>query len=403
MKFLAIVYKSMIEQFRSFWLLILTVLTAPFFVVVYNLINESYKPSYDILLVNNDEGYSPDSAKSVNLGDSLAVYIGRTIMDGFTFHEADSRSSAEKKIENKKADVAILVPADFSSLMHAREKGIDSLPRIEFIGNITDMNYIIGAIGVYDGISNFFSSFLESEPQFIMEETPIGASGTLSDFDLAIPGLLVLSIVMLMLSASTAFVAEVENKTMQRLKLTRISTVGFLSGVSMVQLAVGIISILLTLLVAFAMGFHFEGTWLAFFVVALLTCISITAFSLLIAAFTKTVTQVLVVGNFPLFLFMFFTGAMFPVNAPEWFKIGDYSVSITGLMSPSHAVSALYDLMILNRQLADIWPQLLCLTVISIVYFAIGLWFFKRRHMRVGGVSVRVRARVREEAVSSKQ
>jgi ABC-2 type transport system permease protein len=384
MKFIAVLYKSLVEQLRTFWLLVLTIVTAPFFVFVYNLINESYKPSYDILLVNNDRGITADTAGTVNLGDSLITYIGMTIKDGFTFHEADSRASAEKKIGSKKADVVILVPANFSSLMLSPGTGPDSLPRLEFMGNITDMNYIIGAIGVYDGISNFFSAFLKSEPQFIMEETPIGESGNLSDFDLAIPGLLVLSIVMLMLSASSAFVAEVENKTIQRLKLSRIRTVEFLGGVSFVQLLVGIVSILLTLIVAFTLGFRFEGNWLAFFVVAVLTCISIIAFSLIIAAFTQTVTQVLVVGNFPFFLFMFFTGAMFPLNAPEWFRLGDYSISVTGLMSPSHSVSALYDLLILKKQLPDIWPQLLCLTVISVVYFVIGLWFFRRRHMRVG-------------------
>jgi ABC-2 type transport system permease protein len=384
MKFIAVIYKSLVEQFRSFWLLVLTIITAPFFVLVYNLINESYKPSYDIVLVNDDKGIIADSTGAVNLGDSLAAYIGRSVKAGFTFRETDSRSVAEKRINSRKADVVILVPANFSSLMLDGEKTAEAIPQLEFIGNLTDMNYIIGAIGIYDGISSFFSVYLKTEPQFIMKETPIGASGSLSDFDLAIPGLLVLSIVMLMLSASSAFVAEVENRTIQRLKLSRIRTVEFLSGVSMVQLLVGILSILLTLVAAFALGFRFEGNWPAFLIVAVLTCISIIAFSLIIAAFTRTVTQVLVVGNFPLFLFMFFTGAMFPVNAPEWFRLGDYGVSITGLMSPTHAVSALYDLLIMKKQLPDIWPQLLCLAVISVVYFGIGLWFFKRRHMRVG-------------------
>jgi ABC-type multidrug transport system permease subunit len=151
-----------------------------------------------------------------------------------------------------------------------------------------------------------------------------------------------------------------------------------------VQLLVGILSILLTLVAAFSLGFRFEGNWLAFLIVAVLTSISIIAFSLIIAAFTRTVTQVLVVGNFPLFLCMFFTGAMFTVNAPEWFRIGGYGVSVTGLMSPSHAVSALYDLLIMKKNLTDIWPQLVCLVVVSVVYFVIGLYFFKRRHMRVG-------------------
>jgi ABC-2 type transport system permease protein len=384
MKLFAVIYKSLVEQFRSFWLLILTIVTAPFFVLVYNLINESYKPSYDIVLVNDDRGLTADSTGTVNLGDSLAAYIGRSAKAGFTFHETDNRFAAEKKINNKKADVAILIPADFSSLMLGGDTTAEALPQLEFVGNLTDMNYIIGAIGIYDGISNFFSAYLKTEPQFIMKETPIGASGSLSDFDLAVPGLLVLSIVMLMLSASAAFVAEVENRTIQRLKLSRIYTVTFLSGVSIVQLLVGILSILLTLAVAFTLGFRFEGNWFAFLLVAILTCFSIIAFSLIIAAFTRTVTQVLVVGNFPLFLFMFFTGAMFPVNAPEWFRVGDYGVSITGLMSPSHAVSALYDLMIMKKQLPDIWPQLFCLAVISGIYFVIGLWFFNRRHMKVG-------------------
>jgi ABC-2 type transport system permease protein len=384
MKFIAVVYKSLVEQFRSFWLLVLTIITAPFFVLVYNLINESYKPSYDIVLVNEDKGIISDSTGAVNLGDSLAAYIGRSVKAGFTFQETDDRITAEKRINSKKADVAILVPVNFSSLMLGSKKNVQTIPQLEFVGNLTDMNYIIGAIGIYDGISNFFSAYLKTEPQFTMKETPIGASGSLSDFDLAIPGLLVFSIVMLMLSASTAFVAEVENRTIQRLKLSRIRTIEFLSGVSMVQLLVGVLSILLTLAAAFSLGFRFEGNWAAFLIVAVLTCISIIAFSLIIAAFTRTVTQVLVVGNFPLFLFMFFTGAMFPVNAPEWFRLGDYSISITGLMSPSHAVSALYDLMIMKKPLPDIWPQLLCLTVISVIYFGIGLWFFNRRHMKVG-------------------
>lgn len=382
MKFIAVIYKSLVEQFRSFWLLLLTVVTAPFFVLVYNLINESYKPSYDIVLVNEDKGAVYGSAGTVNLGDSLILYITRSAKAGYTVGEADSRSVAEKKLNNRKADVAILIPVDFSSLMHNGQRKPDMLPQIEFIGNLTDINYIIGAIGIYDGISSFFFTYLETEPQFVMKETPVGASGNLSDFDLAVPGLLVLSIVMLMLSASSAFVAEAENKTILRLKLTRLRTIEFLGGAGMVQLIVGILSILLTLAVAYALGFRFEGNWLSFFIVAVLTCISIISFSLIIAAFTRSVSQVLVVGNFPLFLFMFFTGAMFPVNAPEWFRVGDYGVSITGVMSPSHAVSALYDLLILRKQLTDIWPQLLCLTVLSLLYFMAGLWFFNRRHMK---------------------
>jgi ABC-type multidrug transport system permease subunit len=384
MKFIAIVYKSLAEQFRSFWLLVLTVITAPFFVVVYNLISESYKPSYDVVMVNNDSGVSFEPKVALNLGDTLEAYLKGTVKEGFTLHIAENMAEAMRMLISKKADAVIEIPDDFSSRISIQQAEEKILPRIVFTGNLTDMNYIISAIGIYDGISQFFSTYAETEPQFVMDEIALGTSGSLSDFDLAVPGLLVFSIVMLMLSASSAFVAEVENKTIQRLSLSGVSTPEFLGGVSTVQLLVGVISILITLALALAMDFQFEGRWLAFLSVSVLTILSVIAFSLIIAAFTRTVTQVLVVGNFPLFLFMFFTGAMFPVNAPAWFRLGDYSISITGLMSATHAVSAFNELLIMKARLPDVWPQLICLLVTTVVYFLTGLWFFRQRHMRLG-------------------
>ena len=40
MKLLSVIMKSLKEQIRSFWLLVLTILTAPFFVIVYYLITQ---------------------------------------------------------------------------------------------------------------------------------------------------------------------------------------------------------------------------------------------------------------------------------------------------------------------------------------------------------------------------
>jgi hypothetical protein len=74
--------------------------------------------------------------------------------------------------------------------------------------------------------------------------------------------------------------------------------------------------------------------------IAVLASISIVAFSLILAAVTKTVNEVLIVGNFPLFLFMFFTGAAFPMKGNELFNVAGYAITIQGLMSPTHAINA---------------------------------------------------------------
>jgi len=153
--------------------------------------------------------------------------------------------------------------------------------------------------------------------------------------------------------------------------------------VSVVQIIVGLVSILLTLAVALSMGFDHSGSLGMLIFIALLTSISIIAFSLILAAVTKTVNEVLIVGNFPLFLFMFFTGAAFPIEGKSLFTIAGYSISLQGLMSPTHAISALKKVMIMEMSFSDIVPELISITLLTILYFTIGVWAFKRRHMRV--------------------
>jgi len=65
--------KSYKEQARSYWLLFLTVITAPFFVAVYRLITESYQPSYDVIIWNGDKGSLTETGDAVNIGDSLEL------------------------------------------------------------------------------------------------------------------------------------------------------------------------------------------------------------------------------------------------------------------------------------------------------------------------------------------
>jgi ABC-2 type transport system permease protein len=178
-------------------------------------------------------------------------------------------------------------------------------------------------------------------------------------------------------------IAEVENRTMLRLKLSKVSTFELMGGITVIQIVVGLLSVFLTLAVAVALGYHFHGMTLPVLLVVLLTTVSIIAFSLFIAAFSRSVTQVLIIGNFPLFIFMFFTGAMFPMNLTPWFSIKGYGFSVISLMSPTHAVSALNKLLIMQEGLPDIMPEVICLLVLCVVYFAGGIWVYRRRHMLI--------------------
>jgi ABC-2 type transport system permease protein len=136
-------------------------------------------------------------------------------------------------------------------------------------------------------------------------------------------------------------------------------------------------------LAAVGLGFEYAGSLFNVFVIAVLSSISIIAFSLILAAFTKSATEVLIVGNFPFFLLMFFTGVAIPINPRELFSIAGYPITFQGLMSPTHAVNAMNKIMIMDMGLMDILPEITALLVLTAIYFAVGVWLFWRRHMKV--------------------
>jgi ABC-2 type transport system permease protein len=383
MKLLSVIRKSLKEQVRSFWLLVLTISTAPFFVVVYYLITQSYEVKYDVLILNNDTGIQSGSTL-LNHGAHLVKAISDENRESsLIIKEIHSRQEAEKKIKNKRADVLVIIPENFSRQLDATEKTQQIHPfDIEFVGDITSQSYIIGAIWIHGLLSGYITKFTNIGEPYHFVETSIGVSGKRSDFEIAVPGLLILSIIMLMLSASSAIVVEAEKKTLVRLKISKVTALEFLCGVSVIQVLIGVLGVILTLLVALGFGFSFEGSFLPVLLIAVLTSLSIIAFSIIIAAFSKSVTQVLVAGNFPLFLFMFFSGVMFPLNTGEWFSIGDYGVSVISLLSASPAVSALNKILIMQQGLADILPEVFMLFLLTTIYFFVGVFFYRKRHMR---------------------
>jgi ABC-2 type transport system permease protein len=383
MKFLSIIRKSLKEQYRSFWIFLLTVSCAPFFVLVYFLIVESYEQIYRIDIVNDD--IPAQFFADTGYGEQFVDHLLRCdTLTSFQIRETAKPAEGEERIKSRKTDVLVILPDNFSERISRFKNGnlSDPIP-VEFMGDLTSMKYMIGAVWIYSSLSDFVARKTGISNPLKLDETPAGISGNRTDFELAIPGLLIFSIIMLMLSASSAMVYESENKTLERLKISRVSTAELLGGISVVQLLVGIISVALTLITALFLGFRYEGSLILVFLVAILTSLSIISFCLIIAAFSKTVTQVLVVGNFPLFIFMFFSGAMFPIQAKPWFQVAGYDISLLSLLSPSHAVSALNKVMFMQEGFTAIIPEISSLIILSFVYGVTGSWLYYRRHLRL--------------------
>lgn len=387
MRILSVIWKSMLEQIRSYWLLLLVITMVPFFVFVYYTISKTYHPKYKVVVCNEDKGVVMTGLELVNMGQKIIRFLEENDLSseetGLFVETAPSREEAEEKIRNRTADMIIILPPDFSRRIAAmRDSGIQRGPGLEFAGDLTNINYLISAIWVEDYLMRFVYDATGIPRPFEFKETGIGVSGNRSDFELYVPGLIILSTIMLMFTASIALVTEAEKRTMIRLKMSRLTTLEFLCGVIVVQIIISIVAVTLTLVTAVALGFRVEGSPALFFLIILLCTVSIIAFSVIVAGITDTVNAILIVGNFPMFIFMFFTGAAFPMRTAELFSIGGYSITVNGILSPTHAVSALNKVLIMNEGIGKILPEILCMLVLTVIYFIAGAWLFNHRHMR---------------------
>jgi ABC-2 type transport system permease protein len=387
MKTISIFIKSLKEQIRSYWVLLLSLSMGPFFIFVYFLIMETSKPQYTVLINNKDNGVLINK-QMINHGNDLIEYFKNFKTDTaafpFTVNEIANKADGIESLKNKRADALIIIDTTFSQSLQKRKLADStSLVNVEFIGDLSNTNYLISAVWANEIVNEYALQTTNNKRIVNLKETALGASATASSFDMIVPGILIVSLIMLMFTASIAFVSEVENKTIMRLKLSKLNVFEFLTGISSVQLLVGIISVLLTLITAILLGFKYEGSLMIMIIIASLTSLSIIAFSLIIAAITKTANEVLVVGNFPMFLFMFFTGAAFPLKSDALFTIAGYPINIQGLMTPTHAISALNKTFIMSMDITGIIPEIISIIVLTMFYFLIGGIIFKQRHLKL--------------------
>ena len=384
MRIFLVFQKGIREQIREYWILVMTVMMAPLFIAIYFLMAETEDPEYDVILVNLDRGAEYEGG-FLNLGDSIVTYakLLSGLEEMLNITALESREAAIEKLRNRKADVVLVLPVDLSASVAASPDSTGPPSRIELVGDVTQMEYIIGAVWSEELINRYILEVAKIRMPHTWSETPLGFSGTRTYFELYLPGLLILSIIMIIFSASAAMVRESESRTLERLRISRLTTLEFLVGLSLVQILVALFSLLLAILTALLLGYKLlPGTLGFILLISILTAFSMISFSLLVAAMCRSVKEVAIIGTFPLLLLMFFTGAAFPVTGGRLFTIGSYQVMLNDLLSPKFAVEALNKVLIRGLGVKDTIPEIIALLVLTGLYFIIGTWAFKRRHMR---------------------
>jgi ABC-2 type transport system permease protein len=387
MRFLSVFRKSIKEQLRDITVLGLTLVFAPLFVYLYWLFFPSGSTSFNVLVLNHDKGTQLPNGDPFWAGEQVVKTLnGVTYPDGnplLRVRTVEDPSEVASLLRDREATVYIDIPEDFSRSLFAAQQGDPSVTTsLTFGGDLTNPYYSLAAILATSTVDAYVQEVTGHQPVIRYVEEPLGASAARTEFETYMPGILIFAAIMLIFTASMTVAREVEAGTLRRLKISLLKSWEWLGGITASLILVGVVAILLTFLTAVALGFRSQGPlWVAILVGAL-TSVSIIGAGMVVAAFSNTVARAFVIANFPLGLFMFFSGVIYPIPKVRLFTLAGHTVGLYDILPPTHAVVALNKIMNLGAGLSEVLYELGALLILSAVYFAVGVWVFQRRHMR---------------------
>jgi ABC-2 type transport system permease protein len=379
--------KAMLENFRDWKIFLLGITFAPFFVVLMHFYFGEATETYRVVFVDHDRGATAQNGTVIHAGQVLISEMEKfSSQDGAVMLKISREleiDAAREQLKSKSVDLILEIPANFSqTLLDYKEGERPESAIIKTYGDQTNPKYIMSAAWSDAIAFQFSEDWTGSQGPLTFVTEGLSPSRSLTDFDLYVPGLLGLALMMLMFTAAATLIKEKDKGTIVRLRISNMTTTEWLIAMSLSQVIIGLLAMGLTYLTAVVLGYQTTGSLMAVGVVGLLSCLAIIAISVMVAAWLRTVFDLMTVGCFPFFILMFFSGGMFPIPAIELFVLGGRSINMNDVLPTTHAISAFGKILNQGAGLGDVVFEMVAIVVLTTLYFAIGIWLFTRRHMK---------------------
>jgi ABC-2 type transport system permease protein len=340
---------------------------------------------YKVLVINNDQGNCPIGNPAQTCAEQAIEQMGALTYESGTPLlkpvNVDERSEAESMLRNRKAFALIIFSEDFTESLQAGEP-TRTEAQVTFVGDLTNPYYTPAALFSNMVLESFMREASGYPSPVLVTEEPLGGSGSRSEFEIYVPGLLVAASTMMLFSISILITRQVEAGTVQRLQITRMTALDMLGGISILYIIITLVTVALSFVTAQALGFTSQGPLWVGVLICAVTGISVVGMGLVTACISKTVARAAIIVNFPLFLVLFFSGAVFPVGNPRLFTLGGRNYGVFDLLPQTHATNALNKVLSLGTGPVDVAFELIALILLSALYFVIGVWLFKKMYLQ---------------------
>jgi ABC-2 type transport system permease protein len=349
--------------------------------------------TYKVAAIDQDDG--PLGAQYLAGLSTLKYSDGKALVE---VHNATDLAAAKSDLSARNVDLVLVVPRNFTEGLTpttAPAQG-GQLPlggnaptqRAPPPGSQIDVTFDAGspdsqaAEQVVNSYTQAFAAQASGQSPLVSVSTDSVTSRNLDAFDFIAPGLLVYAVLMMAPQAAALLAHESETRTLERLKLSRVRTWELLLGVSLAQLALGIVALGASLAVAVALGFHPQGNLLLALAVGLVAAASTVGIGMIIAAFAKSRDDAANAGALFAVPASFLSGAFFTIPAVNLLTVGGHVIGLYDVLPSTHAIRALRAILTLGQPLADQAFELASLVVLAAAFFLAGAWLFTKRRMQ---------------------
>ncbi len=198
-------------------------------------------------------------------------------------------------------------------------------------------------------------------------------------FEASVPGLLVLSVIMIVFSSAMLVAREIESGATTRMATWPVSALDVLGGSSLVQLGLAAASSAATLAAARALGYAPRASLIAVLVLAVVAAQSSIGLGLLVASLTRTQHRAFLVASVLMFVLLLFSGVVFPRPRVELVQLAGEKLGPFDVLPTTQLHEALSGVLA-GKSLLEVKGRLLALFGLSAVAFGAGVLVFSRRH-----------------------
>lgn len=396
MKFLSIAKKDLKELLRDrrnlFFILLFPLFFMLIFGFAYGNMGENNEP-HNIAIVNYDHGGTLPTGTNKNFSDDIITILKDAKYQDTDIHmfnvNMTSESDADKFVKQRTVDAAIIIPENFTeSVLSMTPSTITVRGDTGYMGFGTTQGILAGILEQYQfKLAMSLQSGGNSQVQELIQSKIEGVPGTeaYTSFDYLAPGMIVFAILMLSTSVATILTREVDSGTLRRLKLSKMTSFDFLFGGLIPWSLVAAAQVIILLIVAIMIGFHWQGSLNSIIlavIIGIIGGIASISLGMIIAAFAKTPPQAGQLGTLIAVPMTFLVGAFFPL--PQ-IVIGNFmgqQVQIYDILPWHQVLLALRSVLTYGEGLSSIEYQLGSAIILSAILFVIGVILFSRTRLR---------------------